>query len=224
VAKRPPRGAGPDAAAKAREVLARLADRTPAKGTHGTYPPVDELVFANLTAAYPTWQAVRDAPVAQVEDLIRVCGLAYLKAPRIQRALAAVAERSPAGQEWSLDFLCDMPPEEARSWLTAIDGVGIKTASIVLLFGLGIPALPVDTHVYRVAGRLGLIAPGTSVEKAHHALESIVAPKDYLPFHLALIHHGKTVCRAPHPHCEECPLTDLCDWYAANVAAPAGKG
>jgi endonuclease-3 len=143
-----------------------------------------------------------------------VCGLANQKAPRIQRALASIAEHT--GGELTLDFLRDFPVGEARAWLMRIDGVGIKTASIVLLFALGMPALPVDTHVHRVAGRIGLIPPRTSAEKAHYALEAIVAPERYLPFHVTLIAHGRRVCKAQRPRCEACAVADVCDWFAAG--------
>jgi endonuclease III len=221
-------GTGTAAAVHARDLARvvhdRLRGRYPTDGHPGRMPPVDELVctilsqnttdsardraFATLRAAFPDWEAVRDAPTADVEDCIRVCGLANQKAPRIQGALRAIAAHT--GGALTLDFLRDLPRDEARAWLTAIDGVGIKTASIVLLFALGIPALPVDTHVHRVSGRLGLIGPGTSAEKAHHVLEAIVPPEHYMSFHMALIGHGRAVCRAQRPRCAECPLADVC--------------
>lgn len=223
-------GSNDEARARAAALCARLVERYPLDEHPGRLAPVDELVctilsqnttdtardraFTALTAAYPTWEAVRDAPTADVEACIRVCGLANQKAPRIQRALAAIAART--GGPLNLDFLRDLPRDEARAWLTAIDGVGIKTASIVLVFALGIPALPVDTHVHRVTGRLGLIPPRMTAEKAHHALEALLPPSDYLPFHVAVIRHGRTVCQARRPRCAECPVTDLCDWFAAN--------
>ena len=222
---------------KARTVLRRLERIYPLDEHPGRLPLVDELVctilsqnttdrardqaFERLREGYPTWDAVRDAPVEEVEVAIRVCGLANQKAPRIQAALRAATERS--GREVSLDFLKEMEPQEAREWLMGLDGVGIKTASIVLLFALDMPALPVDTHVHRVAGRLGLIEPGTSAEKAHYALEEIVPVTEYLPFHMALIRHGREVCRARRPRCDACTLTDLCDWFAAHPEErPAG--
>jgi endonuclease III len=225
-----PPGGSERAAERAREVLALLACLYPLQERPGRLPPVDELVctilsqnttdaardraFGNLRGAFPDWEAVRDAPTAEVEALIRVCGLANRKAPRLQAALRAVGEH--AGGRLSLDFLRAMSPAEARAWLTALDGVGIKTASIVLLFALDMPALPVDTHVHRVAGRLGLIAPGTSAEKAHYVLEALVPPEHYLVFHMALIRHGRAVCRARGPRCGQCVLAHVCDWRAAN--------
>lgn len=217
-----------ETADRAEIVLARLTERYALDEHPGRLPPVDELVctilsqnttdaardraFTRLVSDYPDWRAVRDAPVADIEDRIRVCGLANQKAPRIKAALAAVTP--PGGTEPTLDFLRDMDVEAARQWLMGIDGVGIKTASIVLLFALDMPALPVDTHVHRVAGRIGLLPEGTSAAKAHHVLEAAVAPEHYLPFHMALIHHGRAVCRARRARCEACPLTDVCDWFA----------
>lgn len=219
-------------AERAECVLARLEGVYPPGEHPGRMPPVDELVctilsqnttdaardraFTSLRARFSTWTAVRDAPTADVEACIRVCGLANQKAPRIQRALASIAEHT--GGDLTLDFLRDLPVDEARAWLMRIDGVGIKTASIVLLFALGMPALPVDTHVHRVAGRIGLIPPRTSAEKAHHVLEAIVAPDQYMPFHITLITHGRRVCKAQRPRCAECTVADLCDWFAASGA------
>lgn len=219
-----------ETARKAEIVMARLTERYEIGEHPGRLAPVDELVctilsqnttdaardraFTRLVRDYPDWQAVRDAPVREIEDRIRVCGLANQKAAYIKAALAAVTP--PDGGEPTLDFLRDMDVEEARRWLMEIDGVGIKTASIVLLFALDMPALPVDTHVHRVAGRLGLLPKGTSAAKAHHVLEAAVAPEHYLPFHMALIHHGRALCRARRPRCEECPLTDVCDWFAES--------
>jgi len=208
------------------EVHARLALLYPAAGEHESGDPVDELVctilsqnttdvardraYSRLRNAFPDWYSVRDAPVEQIEDLIRVCGLANQKAPRIKGALLAVSEHT--GGELSLDFLREMQIEDARAWLTEIKGVGIKTASIVLLFALGMPAMPVDTHVHRTVRRLGLIPENTSVERAHHLLEALVPQDLYLPLHKELVWHGRAVCRARRPLCDVCTLQDLCVW------------
>lgn len=188
-------------------------------------PPVDELVstilsqntndvnrdvaFERLRERFPSWEAVRDAPPEAVVEAIRPAGLANQKGPRIQNALRVLAEQHG---ELSLDFLADMPLEEAREWLVALPGVGPKTAAIVLLFALGRPAFPVDTHVHRVTGRLGLI-PKMSAEKAHLELEKIVPPEHYYAFHLNVIHHGRQVCQARKPKCNECALTAHCQFY-----------
>jgi len=166
--------------------------------------------FDRLQERFPTWQAVLDAPLDALVDAVRPAGLAPTKAPRIQEALRRiVAEQGTI----SLDFLDQMGLEEARAWLLGIPGVGPKTAAIVLLFSLGKPAFPVDTHVHRVSQRLGLIPQGTSREKAHQLLERLVPPDIYYPFHLNLITHGRTICHARNPEHDRCLLRDVCPVY-----------
>ncbi|MBI4769141.1 MAG: endonuclease III, partial [Chloroflexi bacterium] len=163
---------------------------------------------------FPTWQAVRDAPPEAVIAAIRPAGLANQKGPRMQAALRAItAERG----ELSLDFLRDLPLEQARAWLTRFNGVGPKTAAIVLLFSLGMPAFPVDTHVYRVTGRLGLRPESMSVEQAHTHLEALFPPETYYTAHLNLIAHGRQVCHARKPACERCGLRAMCAFVAADA-------
>ncbi|HET7089328.1 MAG TPA: endonuclease III, partial [Anaerolineae bacterium] len=145
-------------------------------------------------------------------------GLSQQKAPRIKKALQHVTRERGA---LNLDFLRDMPVDEARQWLMSIDGVGPKTAAIVLLFSLNKPAFPVDTHVHRVTGRLGLIPPRASAEKAHMILEGLVPAELYLPFHLNVIMHGREVCRARKPQCAVCVLRRQCRYYA-EVVKPRG--
>jgi endonuclease III len=197
-------------------------------------PPVDELVdcilsqntsdrnrdiaFDALKAKYKTWEAVRDAPVEDVIDLIRPAGLSNTKGPVIQSVLRQIGEEHGT---ISLDFLTEMPIEEAKAYLTKFNGVGPKTAAIVLLFALNKPAFPVDTHVHRVTQRLGLIGPRTSREQAHVELEQIVPPDQFYQAHLNIIEHGRKVCKAPRPRCGECPLTELCDYYQASLTTTA---
>jgi endonuclease-3 len=121
----------------------------------------------------------------------------------------------------SLDFLGQLPLDEALAWLTSIEGVGMKTAAIVLLFALGRPVFPVDTHVHRVTGRLGFIPPRADANKAHVILNKLGAPETYYPMHINLIRHGREICRARLPHCHICPLQDECDYYRANVVQVA---
>jgi len=166
--------------------------------------------FARLRMRFATWEEVRDGPVGTVEEAIRPAGLARQKAPRIKGALQFITRERG---ELSLDFLKDMPVDEAKTWLTQITGIGPKTAAIILLFSLGMPAFPVDTHVHRVTGRLGLIRPKVSAEKAHDLLEDLLPPEWYYPFHLNVIRHGREICHARNPKCEICPLQDLCDYY-----------
>ena len=186
-------------------------------------PPVDELVstilsqntndinrdkaFNALRAGFPTWEAVRDAPTAEVVNCIRVAGLANQKGPRIQQVLTQITtERGSL----DLSFLSDLPLEEARAWLMKFNGVGPKTAAIVLCFSLGRPAFPVDTHVYRVTGRLGLRPEKISVEDAHPYLEGIFPPESYYAAHLNIIRLGREICHARKPDCAHCPLLSLC--------------
>jgi endonuclease-3 len=169
-----------------------------------------DVAYERLRDRFPTWEAVRDAGVDTVIEQIRPAGLANQKGPRIQNALRFITEERG---ELSLDFLADMPVDEAKDWLCSIKGVGPKTAAIVLLFSLGRPAFPVDTHVHRVTKRLGLIGEKVSREKAHDELEQLVPEQDYYPFHLNVIRHGRQICTSRKPHCEDCTLQDLCDYY-----------
>jgi endonuclease-3 len=163
--------------------------------------------FMRLISRYPDWQAVTTAPVDEVEREIAVGGLAKQKAPRIQAALQAVYE---ARGGFDLEFLREMPLEDAKGWLRELKGVGPKTAACVLVFALGLPALPVDTHVHRVAQRLGLVPEGVSAERAHDLLEPMLEPEVVFPFHVLMIKHGRRLCEARRPRCGECPLVERC--------------
>lgn len=169
--------------------------------------------FDRLRARFTTWEVVRDAPVEAIEEAIRSAGLAQQKAPRIKGALRFISQERG---ELSLDFLKDLPVDQAKAWLTQIKGIGPKTAAIILLFSLGMPAFPVDTHVHRVSRRLGLIGPKVSAEKAHDFLEDLLPAGLYYPFHLNVIRHGREICNARNPKCEICPLQTLCDYYRAG--------
>ena len=160
-----------------------------------------------LVERFPTWDEVLAAPTAEVEDAIRPGGLAPTKSKRMQALLAEVKERRP---DWDLRFLAELPLEEAKGWLTSLPGVGPKTAACVLLFALERPALPVDTHVERVAKRLGLVPPKMAAVKVHDVLEAMLEPNEVYPFHVDLIQHGRRTCHARGPKCEECPLLERC--------------
>jgi endonuclease-3 len=192
------------------------------------YPPVDELVdcilsqsttdtnkdraFALLKAKYPTWEAVRDADTDELINTIRPAGLANQKAPRIQEVLRFITQERG---EINIDFLGNLPIEEAKAWLTSMNGVGPKTAAIVLCFAFNRAAFPVDTHIHRLGQRIGFLPEGISADKAHPIMEAIVPPSDYYPFHLNLIQHGREICSARSPACGRCPITDYCDYYRA---------
>jgi len=198
-------------------------------------PPLDELVstilsqntndtnrdraYEALRATFPTWEAVRDAPQSEVIAAIRPAGLANQKGPRIQVVLSEI---SAATGRLSLDFLNDLPPDEARAWLLRFNGVGPKTAAIVLQFSLGKPAFPVDTHIYRVSGRIGLRPAKMNVEQSHAYLAALFPPDSYYAAHLNLIRLGREICQARRPRCDACPLNHLCDYYAAAGLAKTG--
>jgi endonuclease-3 len=169
-----------------------------------------DVAFDRLKERFPTWEEVRDAPQEEVIEAVRPAGLANQKAPRMQAILRQISEER--GQ-LDLDFLRNEDRENARAWLSRFKGVGPKTAAIVLQFSLGIPAFPVDTHVYRVSGRLGLRPQKMSVEKAHAWLESLFTPEQYGPGHLNIIRLGREICQARKPQCGECPLNGICDFY-----------
>jgi len=163
--------------------------------------------FARLLERFPDWEAVLDAPLDEVEDAIRPGGLAPTKAPRLKAMLAEVKARRG---DLDLSFLEALPDDEARDWLRSLPAVGPKTAACVLLFALGKPALPVDTHVHRVATRLGLVDAKLTPEKAQERLETEVPPEDQYLFHVMLIRHGRHTCTARNPACGRCPLLDGC--------------
>jgi endonuclease-3 len=167
--------------------------------------------FTLLRERYATWDEVLAAPTDELTDVIRPGGLAPTKAPRIQHVLAEV--RSATEGTWDLSFLGTLPLQEARDWLVALPGIGRKTASIILLFNFGRPAMPVDTHVHRVTTRLGMLPPRTPFDRAHDLLEAVLAPEEMYPFHVETIRHGRDACRAPRPICGLCPLTDVCAYY-----------
>jgi endonuclease-3 len=165
--------------------------------------------FATLRRRLPTWELVRDAPLEEVVDAIARGGLGRTKAPRIQAILSALSERTGSP---SLDALADIEDHAALAYLQSLPGVGPKTASCVLLFALGRPVVPVDTHVHRVARRVGLIGRDISAERAHQQLTALAAPDphDAYAVHIGLVRHGRRVCRARRPLCEQCVLAAFC--------------
>lgn len=186
--------------------------------------PVDELVrtilsqatsdlnrdraFAGLTEGFSDWAGVRDAPVEEVERAIRSGGLSRQKAPRIQAVLEEI------GPELDLDWLETAPREEAMVFLTGLPGVGRKTAACVQVFTWDLPEIPVDVHVHRIGGRLGLFRPNAGFEEAHDELLALVDPEDSYEFHMNLIRHGRGPCR-PNPACGECGLRRMCPFGRA---------
>jgi endonuclease III len=168
-----------------------------------------DVAYARLRERFPSWEAVRDAPTEELIEAIRPGGLAQQKGPRIQQILRHI------GDPIDLAWLAEAPRSEALSYLTALPGVGRKTAACVLMFSFGRPDIPVDTHVYRVGTRLGLFRPGGSLEEAHDELLRVVPPEDAYEFHVSLIRHGRRTCTARTPRCHECPLLSLCPYGRA---------
>ena len=163
--------------------------------------------FDSLMATFGSLEALAAADVADIENAIRSAGLFRVKAPLIKTLLNQI--HAEIGS-YDLSFLREMPLDQAKSWLRRLDGIGPKTAAIVLCFSLGLPAMPVDTHIYRVAKRLGLIGPKVTADRAHDILEPMVAPEDVFAFHLYLINHGRRVCKAMRPRCGDCVLAWGC--------------
>ena len=168
-----------------------------------------DVAYERLRARLPTWVEVRDAPVGVVEEAIRPGGLSKTKAPRIQEIVRLLPE---AGGEPTLDWLADADREQALEFLTGLPGVGRKTAACVMIFAFGRPEIPVDTHVHRVGGRLGLFEERASFESAHDEMLAITAPEDAYELHINLITHGRRVCR-PRPLCDRCELRRMCPYW-----------
>ncbi len=230
MAPEPERPLEPELIEKARGVHRRLLAFYGRPNWRLALSPLDELVstilsqntndrnrdaaFNNLQRRYPTWEAVRDAPLSGVIDAIRTAGLANQKGARIQAVLQEISRERGS---LDMDFLHSLPDEEARAWLVKFKGVGPKTTAIVLQFALNKPAFPVDTHVYRVTGRVGLRPARMTVEQAHVHLARLFEPQDYGADHLNIIRLGRELCHPRNPECDRCPLNDICDYYLASL-------
>ena len=170
--------------------------------------------FEALRRRFPTWEQVRDAEAAEVVAAIRPAGLANQKGPRIQQLLRSISQERDS---LDLSFLEKLTTQEARDWLMRFKGVGPKTAAIVLQFSLQKPAFPVDTHIYRVSGRLGLRPAKMSVEQAHEHLAALLPPETYYAAHLNIIRLGREVCQARRPNCPACPLQAMCEYRQQSI-------
>lgn len=177
--------------------------------------------FNSLLTKFGSWEAVSEANVEDIAEAIKLGGLAQVKAPRIKQILQQI--RAQRGS-LELGFLKKMPVAEASEWLRSLPGVGPKTAACVLLFSLRKPVLPVDTHIYRVAKRLGLIDSKVSTEKAHEILGEMVPAEDVYQFHIHMIEHGRKVCKAQRPRCQECILLKVCPTGQALLEAGYERG
>jgi len=213
-----------------RDVFGRLSDKYGAPKWRRSGPAIDTLIhtilsqntndrnsgegFRRLKAAFPDWASVEKARWRKVAAAIRVSGLANIKSRRIQKALRGIREERG---NYSIEFLKRLPPHEARDYLLAIPGVGPKTAACVLVFSFGVPVFPVDTHIHRVTGRLGLVPERTGAAEAHDRLQKLVPPEWVYPLHMLLIRHGRDTCAARKPKCEECVLRCICPYGKSGV-------
>ncbi|MGV8025934.1 MAG: endonuclease III domain-containing protein [Anaerolineaceae bacterium] len=194
---------------------------------HTPLPAIDELVstilsqntndhnrdvaFERLRRRFPSWEAVCDAKVEDIVDAIRPAGLGNQKGERIQAVMHQIRQEH---QKLNLDFLVGWEPEKIREYLLQFKGVGSKTAAIVMQFSLGIPAFPVDTHIYRVTGRFGIRPLNMNVDNCHRYMEKLFKPEQYKTGHLNIIRLGREVCQARKPHCDQCPLTECCYYFS----------
>ncbi len=169
-----------------------------------------DVAFLRLRDRFPSWEAVRDAPLEEVEEAIRPGGISKVKSARIQAILRALDDPP------SLDHLERMPVADARDELCALPGVGRKTAACVLLFAFGMPDVPVDTHVSRVGTRLGLFRPGAPFEELHDDMLALTPRGQELEFHVNLLRHGRRTCHAQRPRCAECALRRQCPWFRSS--------
>ena len=211
----------PERIARAVELMAREYGPFPAERS---LPPTEEMVFtilsqhtsdinsgrafARLMERFGSLEAVTLGNVAEIEDAIAPGGLAKVKAPRIKEVLEKVLEFNSGSLD--LSFLREMPLAEAKAWLRQLPGIGPKSAGIVLNFSLGMPAMAIDTHIFRVCQRLRAIDARTNADKAHDVMEAKVPPQEVFKFHVAFINHGRRVCRAQRPLCGECVVGDMC--------------
>ena len=184
--------------------------------SHRTRDEQTAAAYDNLVKRFGSWEAMRDAPTSEVQEAIDNVNWPEVKAPRLQALMRRITEERG---ELNLDFLRDIPVEEGAAWLNRLEGVGPKTTAAVLLFSSRKPILPVDTHVWRVSIRLGLIGKKVTADNAHALLQALLPndPQTIYNFHKALLRHGQRVCVYDRPRCEKCILTDLCDYYKTVV-------
>ncbi len=184
--------------------------------SHRTRDEQTAAAWENLLKHFGSWEAVRDAPTLEVQETIANVNFPEVKAPRLQKIMRQITEERG---NLNLDFLCDLSVAESTAWLNRFEGVGPKTTACVLLFSCQQPLLPVDVHVHRVSGRLGLIGKKVSADAAHTLLQALLPPdsRSIYNFHKALLRHGQRVCVFEHPRCNKCVLTDLCGYYKTVV-------
>jgi endonuclease-3 len=189
--------------------------------SHRTTQKNESLAFHAMWDRFGSWQAIRLAPMEELAGTIEQAQWPGAKAQNIQKALTRIYEERG---EYSIDFLKNWPPEKGLQWLMEMPGVGIKTASLVLLFCFSKEVMPVDTHVHRVSGRVGLIPEKASAEAAHTLLPALLPrhPYIYYNFHISMLLHGQKICIWQKPRCHLCPLPSICEWYQVNRAGKDG--
>lgn len=216
--------------AKILEIDRRLAVMYGAQPWQPRLNPLDEMIFTilsqnntdvnawrafeRLQERFADWEAVADAPEADISEAIRIGGLADIKASWIKAALQRLQREEG---RVTLDFICTMEEKSAWEYLLSFKGIGLKTAAIILLFACGRPAFPVDTHVFRVSLRLGLIARQGGPGRAQLRLQEIIPPELYYQLHVNMVLHGRQICRARRPLCARCLLRDICPFYLQNL-------
>lgn len=219
-----PRRGSPPSPPTIREIYRRLSRRLGPLDAPRRLDPMEELIltvlsqntsdvnrdraYASMKKRFPTWEALAAAGPLELADSIRQGGLANIKAPRLLAILREIAARE--GDSLDLSWMRRASSHRVRDYLTSLPGVGPKTAACVLAFSLGRPALPVDTHVHRVARRLGFLDERTDAAKAHGVMEELVPARLRVRMHVGMIRLGRQICRAGRPSCEICPLQDLC--------------
>src|SRR6266567_5184033 len=184
--------------------------------SHRTRDEQTAAAWNNLLTRFGSWEAVRDAPTEQVQEAIANVNWPEVKAPRLQAIMRQITEERG---NLNLDFLCELPLEEAATWLNRFDGVGPKTTACVLLFSCRLAILPVDVHVHRTSIRIGLIGKKVTADAAHALLQALL-PQDarsIYNFHKGLLRLGQRICVFERPRCNRCPITDLCDYYQTVV-------
>lgn len=182
--------------------------------SHRTNKADETEAFNRMWQRFGSWEGIRDAPLDSLIEALSPAQFPERKAPYIQSALARIFEERG---EYSIEFVADLPTDEAMTWLMSLPGVGIKTASLVMLFCFHRDVMPVDTHLHRVSGRLGIIAPKVTPEAAHTILRSLLGDDPYIlyNFHKGMLKHGQQICTFSAPKCGRCPLASLCDYYQA---------
>lgn len=183
--------------------------------SHRTTQANEAAAFQSMWERFGSWEGIRDAPVDELTNAIEKSNFPEVKAPNIKTALQQIiTERGEA----SIEFLREMPVDDALEWLMTLPGVGIKTATLVLLFCFSKPVMPVDTHVHRVTQRVGIIGEKTTPTAAHKVLLDILPNEPYVlyNFHIALLKHGQQICVWSKPRCEKCPIKHICNWYRDN--------